>query len=120
MVLYGVLPKYFLIIPMNIVRQWELKEGDKLDWSWDEIGEELLIVVKKMGYDHTRNTVRYDHQAAYQNELRNQSLGRQNLTKPEERITIYGKMIKFNFIILRKINIPYRLLRIVINAEFQN
>jgi hypothetical protein len=34
-------------IPMNIVRQWQLKEGSKLDWSWEVINGEMVIVVRK-------------------------------------------------------------------------
>jgi hypothetical protein len=29
-------------IPMNIVRQWQLKEGSKLDWSWEVINGEVF------------------------------------------------------------------------------
>jgi len=34
-------------IPMSIVRQWRLKEGDKLDWSWEARNGEMILVVKK-------------------------------------------------------------------------
>jgi len=34
-------------IPMSIVRQWRLKEGDKLDWSWEARNGELILVVRK-------------------------------------------------------------------------
>jgi hypothetical protein len=37
-------------IPMSIVRQWQLKEGDKLDWSWEaRDGEMILLVRRKRG-----------------------------------------------------------------------
>ncbi|HJU78261.1 MAG TPA: AbrB family transcriptional regulator [Nitrososphaeraceae archaeon] len=35
-------------IPMNIVRQWKLKDKDKLDWEWKVIDGELVIVVSKV------------------------------------------------------------------------
>jgi hypothetical protein len=34
-------------IPMSIVRQWGLKEGDKLDWSWEARNGEMILVVRK-------------------------------------------------------------------------
>lgn len=34
-------------IPMSIVRQWRLKEGDKLDWSWEARNGEMILVVRK-------------------------------------------------------------------------
>ena len=34
-------------IPMSIVRQWRLKEGDKLDWSWEARNDEMILVVRK-------------------------------------------------------------------------
>jgi bifunctional DNA-binding transcriptional regulator/antitoxin component of YhaV-PrlF toxin-antitoxin module len=34
-------------IPMSIVRQWKLKEGDKLDWSWEARDGEMILVVRK-------------------------------------------------------------------------
>lgn len=35
-------------IPMSIVRQWKLQDGDKLDWEWKVIDGELSIVVCKV------------------------------------------------------------------------
>ena len=35
-------------IPMSIGRQWRLKEGDKLDWSWEARNGEMILVVRKM------------------------------------------------------------------------
>ncbi len=35
-------------IPMSIVRQWKLQDGDKLDWEWKVIDGELSIVVSKV------------------------------------------------------------------------
>jgi len=34
-------------IPMSIVRQWGLKQGDKLDWSWEARNGEMILVVRK-------------------------------------------------------------------------
>ena len=35
------------VIPMPIVRQWNLKDGDKLDWSWEARNNEMVVVVRK-------------------------------------------------------------------------
>jgi hypothetical protein len=35
-------------IPMFIVKQWGLRSGDKLDWSLDSKGNEIVIMVKKI------------------------------------------------------------------------
>ena len=40
-------------IPMFIVKQWQLKSGDKLDWSLEARGKnEIVIVVKKLNTPH--------------------------------------------------------------------
>ena len=36
------------VIPMSIVRQWNLKDGDKLDWSWEARNNEMIVVVRKI------------------------------------------------------------------------
>ena len=36
------------VIPMSIVRQWNLKDGDKLDWSWEARNNEMIVVVRKV------------------------------------------------------------------------
>lgn len=35
-------------VPMFIVKQWELKPGDVLDWSLDARCNEIVIIVKKL------------------------------------------------------------------------
>jgi hypothetical protein len=42
-------------VPMFIVKQWELKAGDKLDWSV-AVGSrnELVIIVKKSAHTKTK------------------------------------------------------------------
>ena len=35
-------------IPMSIVRQWKLKNGDKLDWEWKVIEGQMSLVVTKI------------------------------------------------------------------------
>jgi hypothetical protein len=35
-------------IPMSIVRQWRLKNGDKLDWEWKVIEGQMSLVVTKV------------------------------------------------------------------------
>jgi hypothetical protein len=32
---------------MSVVRQWKLKEGDKLDWEWKVLDGEMALVIKK-------------------------------------------------------------------------
>ena len=34
-------------IPISMVRQWNLKSGDKLDWSWQSINNEMVMMVRK-------------------------------------------------------------------------
>jgi hypothetical protein len=35
-------------IPMSIVRQWKLEDGDTLDWEWRVIDGQLAILVSKV------------------------------------------------------------------------
>ena len=35
-------------IPMSIVRQWKLKNGDKLDWEWKVIEGQMSLLVTKV------------------------------------------------------------------------
>jgi len=35
-------------VPMGLVKQFNLKEGDRLDWSIEARGGELIIVVRKV------------------------------------------------------------------------
>jgi antitoxin component of MazEF toxin-antitoxin module len=37
------------VIPMSIVKQWNLKEGDKLDWSWEVHNNEMFVAVRRIG-----------------------------------------------------------------------
>ena len=34
-------------VPMSVVKQWKLIEGDKLDWEWKVVDGEMALVVKK-------------------------------------------------------------------------
>lgn len=34
-------------VPMSIVKQWKLKEGDKFDWEWKAIDNEMVLVLRK-------------------------------------------------------------------------
>ena len=34
-------------IPISMVRQWNLQSGDKLDWSWESMNNEMVMVVRK-------------------------------------------------------------------------
>ena len=35
-------------IPISMVRQWNLKSGDKLDWSWESVNNTMVMVVRKL------------------------------------------------------------------------
>jgi hypothetical protein len=35
-------------IPMSIVKQWKLKDGDKLDWEWKVFEGQMVLVVSKV------------------------------------------------------------------------
>ena len=37
------------VIPMSIVKQWKLKEGGKLEWEWQVLKGELVLIVRKAG-----------------------------------------------------------------------
>jgi hypothetical protein len=49
------------VVPMSIVKQWQLKEGDRLDWSWEARNGEMVIVVKKAEHIDTAG-IRFDVQ----------------------------------------------------------
>ena len=34
-------------VPMNIIRQWGLEAGDKLEWSWEARDNEMIVIVRK-------------------------------------------------------------------------
>ena len=34
-------------VPMNIIRQWGLAAGDKLEWSWEARDNEMIVIVRK-------------------------------------------------------------------------
>lgn len=33
-------------VPMSVVKQWKLKAGDKLEWEWSAVNNEMILVVK--------------------------------------------------------------------------
>lgn len=35
-------------VPMSIVKQWKLREGDKLEWSWEVVNSEMVLRVRKV------------------------------------------------------------------------
>ncbi len=35
-------------IPMSIVKQWKLKDGDKIDWEWKVIDSKMALVVTRV------------------------------------------------------------------------
>jgi hypothetical protein len=32
-------------IPMSIVKQWKLKDGDKIDWEWKVLEGKMALIV---------------------------------------------------------------------------
>jgi hypothetical protein len=34
---------------MSVVRQWKLKDSDKLDWEWKVIDGKMSLIVSKIG-----------------------------------------------------------------------
>ena len=36
------------VIPMSIINQWKLKEWDKLEWEWQVMKGEMILIVKKV------------------------------------------------------------------------
>ena len=36
------------VIPMSIIKQWKLKEGDKLEWEWQVLKGEMVLLIKKV------------------------------------------------------------------------
>ncbi len=47
-------------IPMFIVKQWGLKSGDELDWSFSLLNNEMVVVVKKARQVNTKTTIAGD------------------------------------------------------------
>jgi hypothetical protein len=47
-------------IPMFIVKQWGLKSGDQLDWSFSLLDNEMIVVVRQAGKVNTRTTTAGD------------------------------------------------------------
>ena len=42
-------------LPISIVKQWGLKEGDKLDWSWKVLDGKMVLVVDKSNFSPYNN-----------------------------------------------------------------
>jgi hypothetical protein len=38
-----------ITVPQSIINQWNLKEGDGLDWSWQAKNNEMILVVRRVG-----------------------------------------------------------------------
>jgi hypothetical protein len=45
------------VIPMFIVKQWQLKEGHKLDWQIEARNNEVVLVVRKAGESITQTGI---------------------------------------------------------------
>jgi hypothetical protein len=50
------------VVPMSIVKQWQLKEGDQLDWSWEARNGEMIIIIKKAEHIDSTGGIRFDLQ----------------------------------------------------------
>ena len=37
-----------ITVPESIVKQWNLREGDELDWSWQAKNDEMILEVRKV------------------------------------------------------------------------
>lgn len=37
-----------ITVPESIVKQWNLREGDELDWSWQARNNEMILEVRKV------------------------------------------------------------------------
>jgi hypothetical protein len=35
-------------VPMSIVKQWKLREGHRLEWSWEVVNDEMVLRVRKI------------------------------------------------------------------------
>ena len=35
------------VVPMSIIKQWKLEEGDRIEWEWKVIDGDMVLVVKK-------------------------------------------------------------------------
>jgi antitoxin component of MazEF toxin-antitoxin module len=42
-----------ITVPKSIVKQWNLKEGEELDWSWQARNNEMILEVRKVEPDST-------------------------------------------------------------------
>jgi hypothetical protein len=38
-----------ITVPQSIVNQGNLKEGDKLDWSWEVCNNEMFVAIRRVG-----------------------------------------------------------------------
>jgi antitoxin component of MazEF toxin-antitoxin module len=39
------------VVPMSIIKQWNLKQGDKLEWSWEareDNNNEMVMIIRKV------------------------------------------------------------------------
>lgn len=34
-------------VPMSVVKQWKLKEGDQLDWEWKVVDGDMVLVLRR-------------------------------------------------------------------------
>jgi len=44
-------------VPMNVLKQFDLKAGDKLDWRYEVLNGELVIVVRPCKASNKENAV---------------------------------------------------------------
>ena len=63
---YSVLLLYLKIYGhMSIVKQWNLEEVDKLDWSWEVWNNEMFVAIKRVMGDHQQQTRKQQEKRFY-------------------------------------------------------
>ena len=50
---------------MSIVKQWNLEEVDKLDWSWEVWNNEMFVAIKRVMGDHQQQTRKQQEKRFY-------------------------------------------------------
>jgi bifunctional DNA-binding transcriptional regulator/antitoxin component of YhaV-PrlF toxin-antitoxin module len=64
-------------VPMNIIRQWNLKSGDKLEWSWEARNNEMVVLVRKADesdYKHAITPTKEEWERAKRDSKKKKSL----------------------------------------------
>lgn len=63
------------VVPMSMIKQWNLKQGDKLEWSWEarkDNNNEMVMVIRKIRQQQQSDILKAlqkQLQRRYRNEL---------------------------------------------------